>query len=114
MSHAYSQLTYRIQLGPSVGQDAMIWNTENCTHLGNHNEGKKYYNSICAWTWNSIGGCGKGEQIIYMQFPLESKIYKQSFFESATLKLFDSDATFNQTTVGNNEMWVQRVTSAWQ
>jgi len=49
-----------------------------------------------------------------MQFPLESKIYKQSFFESATLKLFDSDATFNQTTVGNNEMWVQRVTSAWQ
>lgn len=111
MLQTQAQVPVTISAATGSGQDAQVWYNQLCPFAANTNFGAGPSMLAMAWTWHSIG-CGYGELVSFLQFDLGA-VPSNRVLEGATLKLYYPIGHINQQS-GQNDLFIQRVTSPWQ
>lgn len=100
-----------IPLHRGFGQSSSIWYTKNCAWPADYTNTSGEI-VVAAWTWNALGGCGEGEIISYIQFDLSNAIKNKKLLK-AEIKLFYPTGSDQTHTTGTNDIYLYRVTKAW-
>ncbi len=95
----------------NTGHDATAWWTSGCSWTDTLNGGAGEFMQCQRWTW-SIPNCGEGEQIPHIRFSLPT-IPSGHFLDKVELELFFPTGNPFPHSVGNNHIYVQRLTSTW-
>ncbi len=94
-----------------IGHDAATWWNSVCSWADSLNGGGGDFMQCQRWTWYSLG-CGEGEQIPHIQFNLPA-IPPNHTLQKVEIQLFYPTSNPFPHTTGNNQMYVQRITSNW-
>lgn len=94
-----------------IGHDATAWWNSVCSWANSLNGGGGEFMQCQRWTWFSLG-CGEGEQIPHIQFNLPP-VPSNHVVQKVELQLFFPSGNPFPHSVGNNEMYVQRITANW-